>query len=227
MLYVLNHKNHLKKDEIIRYRNSLEKFPQNSHVVFAPVACYLPYFEGYPLASQDISSFPEGPSTGEIAPQILKSLGVSYSIIGHSERRKNQHEDNSILRKKIEAAFHERIIPIFCIGEGKEDYLNGNTKTILEEQMNLLFTFPKEVLQNIIIAYEPVWAIGSGVAIQKEALKELLKWIKEKTDCQVLYGGSVDLDIIASFKDIEELDGFLIGGMSLEIDKVLKLLSLS
>ncbi len=224
MLYVLNQKSHLTKEEQEKYTQEIRKLPRNPHVVFAPSTCYLPLYENLPLASQDISAYEMGAYTGEVSAESLKSLGVSYCIIGHSERRNYFHETNDVFQKKITQALRQGMTPIFCIGETEEEHESGRTKEILTKELSLLSFFPQELWKKIVIAYEPIWAIGTGKSIQKQELEAIVTWLKQQTNCLVLYGGSVQLETIESFQEIPHLDGFLIGGMSTDLVKVIQLI---
>ena len=227
MIYVLNQKSNMTLSLQEQYLKEIRKYPQSDNVVYAPSFCYLSLYQGLPLASQDISMYQMGAYTGEISSKSLKSLGVSYAIIGHSERRGYFKEDETILCEKLKRAFEEGITPILCIGESEEAYKNKKTQEVLKEELSIQRFFPQEVWKKVILAYEPIWAIGTGKSIQKEELETLLSWIKEETDCSILYGGSVNLETISSFKNLKNLDGFLIGGMSLDVEKVKKLLDMN
>ncbi len=224
MIYLLNLKSHFTKESFLAYQEEIRKFPSNPHVVFAPPTCFLPYLEGFSLASQDISAYPEGSYTGEVNGKMLSSLGVQYVLIGHSERRNYFHESELLLKKKVEEAIASGITPVLCIGESQEIHQSGKTLEFLEGEVSFLSTFPQDVWKKIILAYEPIWAIGTGKVIEKESLEKIVSFLKERYSVPVFYGGSLTFDLLQEFKSLQNLDGFLIGGMSLKVEEVKKLL---
>lgn len=224
---VANFKNKLDKDEVIRYNNKLgEVAIKNTSLVIAPSLPFLPFWNktGYELASQDISSFVDKTITGEIIGSQLKSLGVSYTIVGHSERREYKHEINIDFINKINNALMNNINVIYCIGETLRDKEAGNTYIVLEKQISEVLNNVE--IKNIIIAYEPVWAIGTGNVPTNLEIEETILFIKDlicqkyDTKLNVLYGGSVNDNNIADLNKIKCLDGFLVGGASLNVDKM-------
>ena len=161
-----------------------------------------------------------GAHTGNISPFMIKKMGVNYIIIGHSENRASGETDK-IIEEKVSLAFKNNFNIIFCIGENKKEKRNKKTLSVLRRQIsNVLKT--KYNFKKIIIAYEPVWSIGSGKVPSSFELKKITTSIKKfvkkrfKLNYQprLIYGGSVDKKIIYTFKFINELDGFLIGGAS-------------
>jgi len=161
-----------------------------------------------------------GPYTGSVNASMLKKLGTKYIILGHSENRLSG-DTNSIIKKKIESALKQNLNVIFCIGETLKEKNSGKTFSILKNQLRILID-KKFKLVNIIIAYEPVWSIGTGKTPNINELKKILNFIKNefkknfkhKKDVQVLYGGSVNEANITKFSFIDDIDGFLIGGAS-------------
>ena len=161
-----------------------------------------------------------GPFTGSISSSMLKKVGAKYVIIGHSENRK-EGESNQLLKKKISSAIKENLTVIFCIGESYSQKKNGKTFSVLKKQ--LISSITKKLNHNkIIIAYEPIWSIGTGKIPKVEDLKKTFKFItneykkifKTKNYPVVLYGGSVNDRNIGTFSSIPEINGFLIGGAS-------------
>ena len=161
-----------------------------------------------------------GPYTGSTSSTMLKRAGAKYIIIGHSENRL-EGETNKIIKKKIESALDNKMIVIFCIGEKFNEKIKGKTFLILKKQINESVD-KKNNFKNIIIAYEPVWAIGSGKIPNENDLKKIFRNIKffikknfkVKKDPIILYGGSVNQKNISNFSKIQDIDGFLIGGAS-------------
>ena len=161
-----------------------------------------------------------GSHTGNISPFMIRKMGVNYIIIGHSENRQSG-ENDSIIEEKISLALRNNFNIIFCIGENKKEKRNKKTLSVLKKQISSGLK-KKYNFKKIIIAYEPVWSIGSGLVPSHFELKKisifLKKFVKQRFklnyQSKLLYGGSVDKNIIHTFKSISELDGFLIGGAS-------------
>jgi triosephosphate isomerase len=157
--------------------------------------------------------------TAAISPHMLKSVGAKFTIIGHSDNRK-EGETNKILREKVKYALQNNLKVVFCIGENKQEKKNKKTFKILKKQLSNSID-KKFNKTNIIVAYEPIWSIGTGEIPSSKELKKTIIYIKKvlaklfkKKGPPVLYGGSVDGNSVKTFKEIEEIDGFLIGGAS-------------
>lgn len=221
MLVVLNNKCNFNLDEYLDYQNKLKNLNFKNDIVLCPSSIYLSNFEleNIFLGSQNVSPFNDGAYTGEVSARQLKSLNVKYCLVGHSERRVYFKENNEILKNKIEQLLENEIIPIYCVGELEKNSDNNeldNELKILEEIHNN---------EKIIIAYEPLWAIGTGIQPNINELKKIIKLIKEKfPNNKVLYGGSVNEDSIVNLKS-ELIDGYLLGGVSLHPDRISMLLS--
>ena len=181
------------------------------------------------LGAQDMYWEEEGAFTGEISPKMLKDVGVRYVIIGHSERRVYFGETDEAVNKKVKTALKYGMIPIMCIGERLEERDNGTTYEVLEKQLTRgLKDFTKEEVSRIIIAYEPVWAIGTGRTATPGQAQEAHKFIRnfiekhfEKeagSKIRIQYGGSVKPDNIAKLMAEEDIDGALVGGASLDVN---------
>lgn len=227
-LLVGNLKMNLNKEDILSY---LEKAKQihSKNVVFCPSSLYLPYFlnQNLEVGVQNVFYEEKGAYTGEISPSQVKSIGANYVILGHSERRLYFHETEEILNKKIQKSLENNLKVIYCIGENKKEKEEGKTKEILKRELEILKNYPNE--KNIIIAYEPIWAIGTGLVPNNKIIYEIANFIKEYLketlkEIKVLYGGSVDDKNIQELNKIENIDGFLVGGASTKIDVFLKLI---
>jgi len=176
----------------------------------------------------------KGAWTGEISVEMLKEVGCSYIIVGHSERRAIFGETNELINKKLLAILSEDLIPILCIGETIEDRKSGNTFTVLEQQLNsCLQGIDKSALDKIVIAYEPVWAIGTGVSATVAEVSEAHKWLREflvgkfgekANDVYLLYGGSLSDANAEEVLSIKDVDGGLIGGASLVAERFLSII---
>ena len=220
-LIIGNFKMNLLKNDIIDYINEVKKY--NFHnVVYCPSNIYLQEFINNNLAvgSQDVSPYESGSHTGDVSANQLKSIGVKYTIVGHSERRKD-YKEKDVIVNKINNLQKEDIIPIFCIGETKEDYENDETLNILRNEID--FIFDKVNPNNIIIAYEPIWAIGTGLFPSKEEIYNTVMFIKKyiydkyNVNIKVLYGGSINNENIIDLETISNIDGYLIGGLSIKV----------
>lgn len=223
---VCNFKNKLLKDDILKYNKSLVDIETKVKLVLCPPSIYLDMFDksGYELGVQDISSFMDKTITGEIEASQVRSLGAKYVIVGHSERRIYRHEINIDFINKINNAVENGLNVIYCIGETLNEKENGRTYEVLEKQISEVLNNVE--IKNIMIAYEPVWAIGTGKVPEADEIKENIKFIndiimekyEEKLD--ILYGGSVNDTNIGELCTIKGLNGFLVGGASLDPNKV-------
>ena len=174
------------------------------------------------LVAQDISKYNDGPKTGDISADMIIEKGCSFSILGHSERREFYNETNSIVSEKLRVCLEKSIIPVVCIGESLEDYNAGKTLDILEMQLKEIFT-SIATKKTVVIAYEPVWAIGSGktpstfeVNNIHQHIKDIVQSIANIEAVNVIYGGSVNCENAKSFFQQTNIDGALIGGASLD-----------
>ncbi len=195
----------------------------------APASIYIDHVKkligdsGIKIGVQNICEEESGARTGEISASMIKNLGCKFSLIGHSERRIFFHESNKIISKKLNLANNNSVMPILCIGESAEENERNDTYDFLRFQINEAF---KDLFERsaLIIAYEPVWAIGSGKIPNPEEINSIHKMIKDvvqsrfpKIDLKsVLYGGSVNSENASSLFVQEHIDGALVGGASLD-----------
>jgi len=186
------------------------------------------------LGAQDMHWEAEGAFTGEVSVLMLKDLGCKYVIIGHSERRQYFSETNETVNKKVKAALKYNITPIVCVGEKLEERQSGKTFQVVEDHIkNGLKDLSKEELAKVVIAYEPVWAIGTGLTAKPEQAQEVHAFIRklltdisdEETaqDITIQYGGSVKPDNIKDLIKQKDIDGALVGGASLKIDSFVEI----
>ena len=209
----------------------------NAQVIVCSPYIYIPLIAGkiadtaVEFGSQNISEFESGAYTGEISAQMLKDFDCEYVIIGHSERRHVFGETDQNIADKYKKAQEHGIIPILCVGELLEEREADKTAEVVIRQIDaILSTSGVESLQNAIIAYEPVWAIGTGKTATPEQAQEVHKLIRETiakqngtiaSSLRILYGGSVKPSNAAELFAMEDIDGGLIGGASLESEDFL------
>jgi triosephosphate isomerase (TIM) len=186
---------------------------------------------GVSIGSQNVSDKSNGAFTGEISCEMLLDNKINWTILGHSERRQFYHETNLIVHDKLENTVNNRINPILCIGETLKDREAGNTIPVLKNQIEIAFKDLDFTKVEIVIAYEPVWAIGTGVAADFETIAEthqqirtfLQGYISNANEISILYGGSVNPENCRDILNIKDVDGFLIGGASLDPQKFLNI----
>ena len=188
------------------------------------------------LAAQNMHQSNDGAFTGEISAKMLKSVGAKTVIIGHSERRAFFNEDNAVLAEKVNTALENELTVIFCIGEDLEDRKNGNHFELVKTQLiEGLFHVSNNSWEKIIIAYEPVWAIGTGETASPQQAQEMHKFIRKNIEesysktiaenVSILYGGSVKPDNAMEIFAEADVDGGLIGGASLKVDSFMKIIN--
>ncbi|MFC2171162.1 triose-phosphate isomerase [Acidobacteriota bacterium] len=181
------------------------------------------------LSAQNISEKDEGALTGEVSAPMLSDVGCSHVIIGHSERRQIFGETDETINKKLLKALEHNLKPILCVGETLDEREGGQTFQVVEKQLlNGLSGLDDAAFENILVAYEPVWAIGTGKTATPDQAQEvherIRRLMREKygpavgSALRILYGGSVKPDNIAGLITLEDLDGALIGGACLEAD---------
>jgi triosephosphate isomerase len=186
------------------------------------------------LGAQDMHWEPEGAFTGEVSVLMLKDLGCKYVIIGHSERRQYFSETNETINKKVKTALKYQLTPIVCVGEKIEERQAGKTFQVAEDHVkNSLKDIPKEELVKVVIAYEPVWAIGTGLTATPQQAQEVHAFIrklltemsdKETADnITIQYGGSVKPDNIKELIKQKDIDGALVGGASLKVESFVEI----
>ncbi len=211
----------------------------DSTVIICPPSPLLPMLQGefagsgIELGGQDCHFQPEGAYTGETSARLLKLVGCKYVIVGHSERRDYCKESNDIVKKKASMAISAGLIPIICIGETREQRESGKTIEIINRQLEE--SIPAEaVAGNFILAYEPVWAIGSGNLPTMNEIKQVHNAILTNVSrslgvdiagVAVLYGGSVKADNAREILALPEVAGVLVGGASLKAGEFLKIAS--
>ena len=197
--------------------------------ILMPPSCYMEFVNdkileeriNIKLGSQTFAVDTSSPLTGGVSLDMLLEFGCEYVLIGHSEERDRLKETEEVLIGKLESAINKKMKPIYCVGESLEDKNNGNTKNILSRQLEVI---KKEALNTVIIAYEPIWAIGTGQNAETSYINEIHQFIKQEVkiklkssnDIQTIYGGSVNIENYKEIYSSEHVDGLLIGGASLD-----------
>ncbi len=220
-------------DNFFYFFSKKKDLSTDREVFIAPPFVYIQYVKekinsgnlNFKCGAQNCFYEDKGAFTGEISVNMLKDLDVDFVIIGHSERRNIFNESNELLNKKVKKVLSSNLECIFCIGEKLEERENGKTFSVLETQL-------KQGLQNVenldklIIAYEPVWAIGTGKNAEKKQIEEAHTFIKDffNRDIPILYGGSVNPENIKEILDCKNVNGVLVGGASLIAKKFYKII---
>lgn len=180
------------------------------------------------LGAQNLCDEEEGKCTGEVSGRMLKGCGVDYVIVGHSERRTKFRENGKQINKKIKVALKNQLKVILCVGEQLAEKNLGRAEEVVRTQLLEAFKgLYENELENIVIAYEPVWAIGTGKTPQNKEVENMAKFIRKivceefSPKCEkieILYGGSIDIKNCSNFSKIKGIDGLLVGGASLDVD---------
>lgn len=186
------------------------------------------------LGAQDLSQHESGAYTAEISASMLIEIGVKYVIIGHSERRHYHNENDSLINTKLKKALISGLSPIFCVGESLKDREAASSQKVVSEQfMKGIDGLSVEQLKNLTVAYEPVWAIGTGQTATPEIAQEMHKFIRGimakiepaiANSMPILYGGSVKPNNAAGLLSQPDIDGALVGGASLDADSFMKII---
>ena len=243
MFFIANWKMHGNTGDIIKTKPIIKlantKKYKNHKIVYCPPYTLLNYFynkvknSNISIGAQNCHpSSDYGAFTGSINSKLIKASGAKYIILGHSENRKNGETD-SIINKKIHSALNENLKIIFCIGEKLADKRKKNTLRVLRNQLNQGLKAVKK-FDNLIIAYEPVWSIGTGIIPKKSELsknianiKKILSSFKNSKNIKLLYGGSVNPENSKELSRIKDINGFLIGGASLNLKKFIDIIKKS
>lgn len=229
--------------EFHEYRSSVPNDPSQNQVVLALPYTLLSFAQkllreegggGHiSLAAQNVHDQPSGAFTGEVSASMLQEMGVEYVIVGHSERRQYMAESHEFICKKVKACLEHGLKPILCVGEALQDRESGRYKAIINDQLRGVFDSVPD-LSAVIIAYEPVWAIGTGLAASPSQAQEVHRYIRDllvqhrnqkvaETMC-ILYGGSMKPDNAQQLFACPDIDGGLIGGASLKADSFIQIM---
>jgi triosephosphate isomerase len=244
-IIVANWKLHKTVAEAVQFLEALQRWepaPQGLDVVLAAPFTALAAMQErlrstpYALAAQDLFWEDHGAYTGEISAPLLVDVGCSYVIVGHSERRQYFGETDDTVSKKVRAALHAGLRPIVCVGESLAQRQAGETFAVIERQIRSgLADCSSDLASGVVLAYEPLWAIGTGVTATPAQAQEVHRHIRDllrqlwgeavARGVRVQYGGSVRPDNIAALMAEADIDGALVGGASLEVDSFVQILT--
>ena len=230
-IVVANLKMNMLYNDVLNYLDKL-KIENNSNIIICPSNIFIPYFLNHNIevGLQNVSEFDIGAYTGEASALQARSLGIKYAIVGHSERRLNNNESNTCINHKIKAGLKNGLKIILCVGDTLKDKENNNSYNKIKEE---LLEDLKDIqnLENIFIAYEPIWSVSTSInsvvstpeEIDAMALyiKKVIKENFDYDDIKVLYGGSVKTTNIEEINKIESLSGVLVGGDSLNPENLM------
>ncbi|MEY3196918.1 MAG: triosephosphate isomerase [Pseudomonadota bacterium] len=229
-LLIANWKTYLSSKEAL---DIAKEFNDSTEIIIAPAMMHLGLikanFPKIALAAQDVSSVADsfGAFTGETPAELLKSSGIGYSLIGHSERRSSELDSNSSVKNKVAMCAKAGIIPIVCVGETFEERRSKKYKSVISEQLHALNDL---AIDRLIVAYEPVWAVGTGVLPSNEEILEVMRIIGSSLNIAkeivLVYGGSVNANNISEIASIPFIDGVLVGKASTDLEHLKKLLKL-
>ncbi|HEX7260125.1 MAG TPA: triose-phosphate isomerase [Candidatus Saccharimonadia bacterium] len=233
-----NWKMHQAPDQAVRLVERLqEKATPQTHItnVLCPPFISIPAVQKvvqndlFKLGAQNLNEHDEGAYTGEVSGAMLKGM-VEYVIVGHSERRRYEHETDKRIAKKVAAALRNDVTPILCVGEKLSDKQEGHARRVVVDQLQGgLSQITSEEIGMLIVAYEPVWAIGTGEFAEPGQVEPMVKVIRQTIEemfgesasgsLEILYGGSVSPDNVKAYLKVEHVNGLLVGGASLNYEQ--------
>lgn len=243
-IIVGNWKMNKTRDEALQFIYAVKNEVASSEVVESAICAPFPYLrclvkrqgESLRVRAQNMHFESSGAYTGEVAPDMLTAIGVSYVVLGHSERREMFNETDEVVNKKVHAAFENGLTPIICVGESLEERENGTTNQVVDTQtVAALSGLTEDQVKQVVIAYEPIWAIGTGRTATAEQANETIGYIREVIErvygcdasnaVRIQYGGSVNPSNIKELMAQEHIDGALVGGASLDPQSFLNLVN--
>lgn len=218
-LLVANLKMYMNSQENLNFINAFK----NDDVIVCPSSVYIPFYltANFKVGAQNVAQFENGAYTGEVSAKQLNNLNVGYSLVGHSERRSLF---NDCVSQKVNQCLENNILPIVCIGETYAQYMKGETEVVLKRQIDEFMSD-----KDLIIAYEPIWAIGTGKTADNDTIEKTTLFIKKyvldkyKVNVLVLYGGSVNENNIKKLNDLS-IDGYLVGSACTKLDSFRKMI---
>ncbi|MBP7102775.1 MAG: triose-phosphate isomerase [Bacteroidales bacterium] len=227
---------------LVAIAEGLDDMPLETDVVICPpfpfleMAADVSEESNFSVGAQNVSDEKAGAFTGEVSAAMIKSAGVDFCIVGHSERRAYYKETDEVLAKKVNCLLEEDIIPIFCIGEQLAEREAGNHFKVVEKQLHKgLFHLSADAFESIVIAYEPVWAIGTGKTASPQQAQEMHAYIRSLIEAKygaeqayntyILYGGSCNSKNALELFSCQDVDGGLIGGASLKAEEFIEIIN--
>lgn len=229
-IVVLNHKNYLAYSDIKSYLLELNNLIRNDiDVIMCPNSLYIPYFRGkynFLLGCQDVGL----DVVGDVSAYACKSLDVKYALVGHSQRKKILFESNKIINMKIISCIENGISPIVFLGEDYTSYCRKKTGEVLLRQIREYFS-SVVVKEDVIVCYEPIFSVNGEIILSNDEISEIVSFIKMifirnyNAKVRVLYGGGVNEENIKTLSKIEELDGFVLGNISVVAERVLNVVN--
>lgn len=229
----MNHTLDSAKDFFRKFRDSYASQDADI-VIFPPYPLIYPLHQyadecGVQLGAQNVNENSKGAFTGEISTDMLKSIGVSWVIVGHSERRDIYNETDELVGKKLKKSADAGLKTILCVGEHLETRKNGKAMEHVKNQLDInLSQITNDLISQVSIAYEPIWAIGTGIASTPADAQEMMFFIRQwlagkygegiSDRIRILYGGSVKSDNMAGYAAMQDIDGALVGGASLDAE---------
>ena len=230
-------------DFVVSLRERADEVPSHVKVIVAPPSLYLASIEmldGLPfeLAAQNCNHHDFGAFTGEISAAMLHAMRIPFCIIGHSERRQFYHEYDEVIATKVDICLRNEVRPIFCCGENLEDRNHHkHFVTVLHQVEKALFHLDNHQMEQVIVAYEPVWAIGTGVTATEDQAQEMHAFIRDtlmrhfghtiSEQVPILYGGSLSPANASDLFSCADVDGGLIGGASLHFNDFMKIIRIA
>lgn len=203
----------------------------NADILICPPATLLNCFNAtrnFALGGQDISAETAGAFTGQLSAELLKEAGAEYVLVGHSERRQLQFESDELIAAKVATAIAGGVTPVLCIGESLQERQQEKTQQVIAKQLAAVYASHPELLQNSVVAYEPIWAIGTGESASPEQAQATHAFIRSELanydaaaaqQVRILYGGSVNAENCSALFAQPDIDGALVGGASLKPDE--------
>ena len=227
-LVVANWKMNGSQNLCAKFSTQLRDF-SDVDIWLAPPLAYLPTLLGYKrfqgivaLGAQNVHEKEHGAYTGEVSAAMVADIGGTFAIVGHSERRTMCHENNTMVTRKLQSCVSANIVPVLCVGESLEQRQNGLAHSVVQQQLQSLESVLETLqLDKIVVAYEPIWAIGTGISASPSDAEEMQGQIRsflgnDASKLRILYGGSVKPDNAEELINQPNVDGFLVGGASLD-----------
>lgn len=231
-IIIANHKNFIKYEDIKSYVLALDNYNLSKNIIICPSSLYLPFFlnKQYSVGLQNISNFSDKNLTGEISFSQIKNMNINYILIGHNDQRLYFNETYNIINHKINQSISNGLNVILCVGEKDKSDIQSIKNYLKYDITNCLKDIEKEDLSKIIIAYEPIWSIGTGDVAENNYINDITLYIKDfiketyNYNIKVLYGGSINTNNINRLVNISQIDGFLIGEVSTKYEEFLNII---